>query len=719
MKKNILYFICILSLTLIFAISCNNSNNVEDLTGSVNFAGDGSRSLSTALNLPGAEDLYWYYTAAKVSGLNTGAANIIQVFDIFGKSDVTISGNGAIEGPSGEVAKGFDSYSVIKIEGPIAKLTFETGKLTAGGVGSDGMYGIYVLNGGTVVLGNEFGEGPTIETWFACVGENNTTSPANITIYSGSYTCLATPGESDWWTYFCAPIYAASSGNINILGGSFNGYYSLSSRYQNVDQNIVITGGEFNAPLFIDTKKGTTCDKTRSITISGGTYSSEITNNLKEGYICKNVSDSKYSVVPSDKWIDNADYAWYNENDSSFTISSASQLAGLAKLVNDGTTDFSEKTITLISDIDLSGKEWTPIGSAKRNGKTADGKSFCGTFDGNNKEIKGLTIGSNSNEKKRAVGLFGAVNNGNISNIKFTSVSINTPESDTIGTAVGFMYGGGSVSNISVFGNIFGKEAGGIVGRLIVEGTIENCTNNAKITTIEGGLGGIIGKPYYSEAGKTALIKNCINNGKLSSSGPCVGGISGLAAAYFESCENHGNITSKSYGIGGIVGDLKRYGKVDNCINTGNITCLNSSTNNYGVGGIVGWIRYDETDENYSRTEIISVTNNYNFGSIQSEAAGVGGIIGHIQNVAIVTGNISDAPKVVGPLFVSGIVGTHQKVDNAKYPDKLSLTKIQDNTMKTPEASIIGDSCVSTIVYINDPSVIDVQENKTLRSKQN
>lgn len=74
MKKTILYLICILSLTLIFAVSCNNSNSVEDLTGSVNFAGDGSRSLSTALNLPGAEDLYWYYTAAKVSGLNTGAA---------------------------------------------------------------------------------------------------------------------------------------------------------------------------------------------------------------------------------------------------------------------------------------------------------------------------------------------------------------------------------------------------------------------------------------------------------------------------------------------------------------------------------------------------------------------------------------------------------------------------------------------------------------------
>ncbi len=57
--------------------------------------------------------------------------------------------------------------------------------------------------------------------------------------------------------------------------------------------------------------------------------------------------------------------SWYigHENDTSYTISTAAQLAGLAKLVNAGNT-FSGKTITLGADIDLGGQEWTPIGTS-------------------------------------------------------------------------------------------------------------------------------------------------------------------------------------------------------------------------------------------------------------------------------------------------------------------------------------------------------------------
>ena len=69
------------------------------------------------------------------------------------------------------------------------------------------------------------------------------------------------------------------------------------------------------------------------------------------------------------------DTSWYtgHENDESYTISSAAQLAGLAKLVNNGNT-FNGKTIKLGADIDLGGKEWTPIGT--------DDRPFQGTFDG-------------------------------------------------------------------------------------------------------------------------------------------------------------------------------------------------------------------------------------------------------------------------------------------------------------------------------------------------
>ena len=232
---------------------------------------------------------------------HTITSNDKQVFNVSGSGDLTITGNGTIAGPTGETAKSFDSYSVIYITGENAKLTVLDGTITAGGVGSDGMYGIYVADGGNVILGDADAKtGPSITTWFAAVGENNTTSPANITIYGGEYTAQAVPAANDWWTYFCAPIYASASGDINIYGGTFNGYYGISSRYANVGQNLNISGGIFNgsnAALFVDTKTGTACDETRTIAITGGTFSSDPSGYVAAGHLAIAQEDGLYRVV--------------------------------------------------------------------------------------------------------------------------------------------------------------------------------------------------------------------------------------------------------------------------------------------------------------------------------------------------------------------------------------------------------------------------------------
>jgi hypothetical protein len=225
--------------------------------------------------------------------------SVSAVLKVSGSGDLTITGNGTIEGPTGDAGKALDGKAVIEVHGN-ATLTMPNGFLTAGGVGSDGMYGIYALDGGNVILGDsETKEGPTIETWFAAIGENNTTSPANITIYGGTYTELATPNNNEWWSYFCAPVYASASGEINILGGTFNGYYGISSRYVNVDQKLNIKGGTFNgsnAALFIDTKNGITCDKTREVSVTGGTFSTNVSAYTAEGYICATAQKSGYVV---------------------------------------------------------------------------------------------------------------------------------------------------------------------------------------------------------------------------------------------------------------------------------------------------------------------------------------------------------------------------------------------------------------------------------------
>ena len=99
---------------------------------------------------------------------------------------------------------------------------------------------------------------------------------------------------------------------------------------------------------------------------------------------------------------------WYTEdpNASSYTLESAVQLAGLAKLVNEGTEDFEGKTINLGEDLSLYGSggvddriEWVPIGT--------DAHPFKGSFDGHGYRISGITVGSGS--ASDIAGLFGVV----------------------------------------------------------------------------------------------------------------------------------------------------------------------------------------------------------------------------------------------------------------------------------------------------------------------
>lgn len=115
------------------------------------------------------------------------------------------------------------------------------------------------------------------------------------------------------------------------------------------------------------------------------------------------------TVEPDTSWYDN------NKDATEYNISTAAELFGLAKIVNSGeyaddfkndlsTFYFKGKTIKLTADIDLHDQPWTPIGQTGES-------QFVGTFDGNGKTIKNLSITEdativNSNEYY-AVGLFG------------------------------------------------------------------------------------------------------------------------------------------------------------------------------------------------------------------------------------------------------------------------------------------------------------------------
>ncbi len=261
------------------------------------------------------------------------------------------------------------------------------------------------------------------------------------------------------------------------------------------------------------------------------------------------------------------DTSWYNISASSFEISTADQLAGLAQLLTNadssGVDNFSGKSIKLTNDIDLSayqsGTGWIPIGNSP---------SFSGTFDGNGKTITGLEI--TGVEDGRNCGLFSTVVDGTVKNLRLEGISIQLSESH---------YTGGIVGNMG-------------------SGIIENCYVSGMIS-VNGGIriGGITG---FASGGN---IRNCVSTVNVTGQNN-IGGIAGALTASIENCYARGSIAAtadKSYSAGGIAGTIAGSASIRNCAalnssikgtndNSGRIFGLKSgaptTTNNYASGAM-------------------------------------------------------------------------------------------------------------------------------------
>ncbi|MCD7727530.1 MAG: hypothetical protein LUH57_04220, partial [Ruminococcus sp.] len=155
-------------------------------------------------------------------------------------------------------------------------------------------------------------------------------------------------------------------------------------------------------------------------------------------------------IVPNSVAALSEDTSWYNSTDTSFTITTATQLAGLASLVNNG-NNFSDKTIKLGNNIDLNSEDWTPIGTYS--------SPFSGTFDGQGYTVSNLYINDTASDQ---LGLFGCVgNSGTVQNITVNGVTVQGRY--YLGGVVG--YNSGTViycdSSVTVQGRF---HSGGVVG---------------------------------------------------------------------------------------------------------------------------------------------------------------------------------------------------------------------------------------------------------------
>lgn len=257
------------------------------------------------------------------------------------------------------------------------------------------------------------------------------------------------------------------------------------------------------------------------------------------------------------------------ENDP-WRIENAEQLAYLAQQVNNG-TDYRGKHFRLVSDLDLSVKEWTPIGT--------EGNLFWGGFDGDGHTITGMTITGKENSY---VGLFGECHNFTAASSYIKSVTVkgaNISGKSFVGAIAG---AGANISDCySIENTIYASRCvGGVCGSLI--GKISGCYNSSSVSGIST-AGGIMGSASYEGNVGNGVVQYCYNIGTVtvSQQDSSVGGITGASANRYDisNCLNCGKITGNGKNVGGIAGstDSNYMNFIGNCY-------YNSDLNNAGVG---------------------------------------------------------------------------------------------------------------------------------------
>ena len=240
------------------------------------------------------------------------------------------------------------------------------------------------------------------------------------------------------------------------------------------------------------------------------------------------------------------DLGYTIESNGSYTVTSADGLMNIAELVNGGKSDIN---ITLTADIDLTGKDWTPIGTDYDN-------SYKGTFDGGGHTITGLTFTTND----EYAGLFGWLNRaGTVKNVVMEGVQITSNQ-------------------------IYGGSIGGVVGS--GWGTIENCSVSGSVsgTVYVGGVVGVQIGGSITGCSSSATVKGTVD----------VGGVAGQtnSSATLTACYATGNVIiemapKKNIAGGGLVG-MNAGSSLLACYATGNVTSTGSSTGYVHIGGFLG-----------------------------------------------------------------------------------------------------------------------------------
>ena len=410
---------------------------------------------------------------------------------------------------------------------------------------------------------------------------------AQLNIGTADYAASTSAGYTPTQSSMTVPVYTT----LYLVDGDVDGQATQTFALANIkkDETFPVAGNEYLAMNYLLVAKDkevvdvefTYTDGTNAKTRTVGSV--PVQRNYRTniyGKLLTSEVDINVEIKPEYETPDNLVYVWdgtevsepivSDDNDNIYEIEYASELAWLAAAVN-GTLevapttksavapiDFAGKTFRLTQDIDLGGKEWTPIGNSKN--------IFKGTLDGQGHVVKNLKItGNNSN-----VGLFGVTHDGEIKDLVVENAEVSGRLN--VGVVAGQPYtskytnitvrGHVEVNGMAYVGGVGGKNAYADWTGITVD---VDETSYVKANSVENGtayrtyVGGVVG--FNGEGGHT--FKNITSNINVEGSTCDVGGLFGIAhySNKFENCECTGKVkiyaaeeAEEAQEIGGIAG---------------------------------------------------------------------------------------------------------------------------------------------------------------------
>lgn len=490
---------------------------------------DGADGQTPQIDLAQAEDGNWYWT---LNGelLTDADGNPIRANGLDG-ADGEDGEDGATgpEGPQGDDGTSAPTPKIL-LGSSITSGTIETDN---GKKDNNAWY--LSVDGGATWYRVSGADGTNGDTWFAEAPRKE----GNYYVFTlandgGSFKvaayqpfCILTEAEKDGTTTF-------TNATVTINGATtFYLYIDNDIKYQEIVAQIssvdaVLTRADVSDWTVV---KGT---EQNTLTVTPGT----------QPYALLDVSLllTDGSKLTASRLLEDPGYT--DDGQGNYTVTTAEGLKNIAELVNEQRN--LGINITLTSDIDLSGIDWTPIGIDYNH-------QYTGTFDGGGHTITGLTVTGSD----QYAGLFGYIGSGGtVKNVTLKDVKIESNHSSGyVGGVAGDSWG--TIENCSVSGSVSGTTfAGGVVGSQW-GGSITGCNSSA---TVKGVIfaGGIAG-----ETNSGASLTGCYATDDVT-------------------VENDGTNNSHAGGVVGYNGG----GTLTACYATGSVTGSGSGT--IYVGGVTG-----------------------------------------------------------------------------------------------------------------------------------